>query len=71
MCPEKRHAWLTSLPKLMSFHVTFLAFLWVHDLTDEKTVRIFQKGSAKDATESSKSEEKEIIIKNNHGSEYE
>jgi hypothetical protein len=56
----------------MSCHVTriFLAFHRVHDITDEETVRIFQEGSDKDATESNKSE-KEIIIKNDHGSEYE
>jgi hypothetical protein len=40
----------------------FLAFPRVHDITDEETVRILQEGSDKDATESNKSDKKEIII---------
>lgn len=55
----------------MSCHVMFLAFLSIHDITVEGTVRIFQNGSDKDATKSSKSEEKKIIIKNDYGREYE
>jgi hypothetical protein len=61
-CPEGDiHACIHS-PSLLH-HIAFLAFLGVHtNITDEETVRIFQEGSAKNATEGNKSEEKEVTI---------
>jgi hypothetical protein len=52
-------------------HMMFLAFLRVLEVRYEETVRIFQEQSDKDATESNKTEENEIIIKYDHRSEYE
>jgi hypothetical protein len=51
----------------------FLVFPGVHNIIDEETVRILvlQEGSAKNATEGNKSEEKEVIIKDNHRCECE